>query len=69
MINTAELNQAMDQSGLKKNAVADRMGMTVQTLTRKLNGEAEFTVMEAQTISDIFGLTPGKRQQIFFPGK
>ena len=69
MINTAELNQAMDQSGLKKNAVADRMGMTVQTLTRKLNGEAEFTVMEAQAISDIFGLTPGKRQQIFFPGK
>lgn len=66
MINTAELNQAIQNSGLKKSAVAGKMGLTVQTLTRKIGGEAEFTVSQAQELSDILGLSPGQRQRIFF---
>lgn len=66
MINTAELNQAIQQSGLKKTAVAGRMGLTVQTLTRKITGEAEFTVSQAQELSDILDLNPSQRQRIFF---
>ena len=66
MINTAELNQAFQQSGLKKNAVAGRMGLTVQTLTRKIAGEVEFTVSQAQELSDILDLNPSQRQRIFF---
>ena len=67
MIDTQALNQAFDQSGLKKSAVADKMGCTVQTLTSKLNGESEFTVSQAQDLSDILGLAPSLRQRIFFP--
>ena len=67
MIDTKALNQAFDQSGLKKSAVADKMGCTVQTLTSKMTGESEFTVSQAQEISDILGLAPGLRQRIFFP--
>ena len=66
MINTAELNQAMQNSGLKKSAVAGRMGLTVQTFTRKIKGEAEFTVSQAQELSEILDLNPGQRQRIFF---
>ncbi len=68
MIDTKAINQAFDQSGLKKNAVAERLNLTVQTLTRKMNGEAEFTVSEAQSLSEIMRLSVAQRQQIFFPG-
>lgn len=66
MINTAELNQAMQQSGLKKNAVAGRLQLTTQTLTRKLNGESEFNISEAQELSEMLGLSASQRQRIFF---
>jgi ribosome-binding protein aMBF1 (putative translation factor) len=66
MINTAELNQAMQQSGLKKSAVAGRLQLTTQTLTRKLNGESEFNISEAQELSEMLGLSASQRQRIFF---
>ena len=66
MINTAELNQAMQQSGLKKSAVAGRLQLTTQTLTRKLNGESEFNLSEAQELSEMLGLSASQRQRIFF---
>ena len=67
MIDTTMLTQAVDQSGYKKNAVAERLNMTVQTLTRKLTGEAEFTVSEAQELSEMMGFSSTQRQRIFFP--
>lgn len=66
MINTAELNHAMQQSGLKKSAVAGRLQLTTQTLTRKLNGESEFNISEAQELSEMLGLSASQRQRIFF---
>jgi len=66
MINTAELNQAMQQSGLKKSAVAGRLQLTTQTLTRKLSGESEFNISEAQELSEMLGLSASQRQRIFF---
>ena len=66
MINTAELNQAMQQSGLKKSAVAGRLQLTTQTLTRMLNGESEFNLSEAQELSEMLGLSASQRQRIFF---
>lgn len=66
MINTAELNQAMQQSGLKKSAVAGKLRLTTQTLTRKLNGESEFNISEAQELSEMLKLSPSQRQRIFF---
>lgn len=67
MIDTTMLTKAVDESGYKKNAVAERLNMTVQTLTRKLTGEAEFTVSEAQELSDMMGFSSNQRQRIFFP--
>ena len=67
MIDTQALKQAYQNSGLKKAAVADKMGLTVQTLTRKMDGEAEFTVSQAQEIGDIFGLNHDQQRRIFFP--
>lgn len=66
MIDTQALKQAYRNSGLKKAAVADKMGLTVQTLTRKMDGDAEFTVSQAQEIGDIFGLDPEQQRRIFF---
>ena len=66
MINTAELNQAMQQSGLKKSAVAGRLQLTTQTLTRKLNGESEFNISEAQELREMLGLSASQRQRIIF---
>ena len=66
MVDTKELNRAMQDSGLKKSAVAGRLRITTQTLTRKLNGESEFNVSEAQELSDMLGFSASQRQRIFF---
>lgn len=66
MINTKELKKVMQDSGLKKSAVAGRLRITTQTLTRKLNGESEFNVSEAQELSEMLGLSASQRQRIFF---
>ena len=66
MVDTKELNRAMQDSGLKKSAVAGRLRITTQTLTRKPNGESEFNVSEAQELSDMLGFSASQRQRIFF---
>ncbi len=66
MINQAALMQAMQESGMKKYAVAGKMGIDPRSLDNKLTGKSEFKISEAEQLSDILHLTRSQRQQIFF---
>lgn len=69
MVDYSALNQAIDDSGMKRNAVADRLDVTPQTLNNKLNGTTELTISEVQKLCEILGFTKRQRQQIFFATK
>ena len=56
----------IEKSGYKKNYIAQKMGITTATLSNKLNGRRDFLVKEIRTLSQILGLTPNEREQIFF---
>lgn len=66
MVDYSALNQAIDDSGMKRSAVAERLAVTPQTLNNKLNGTTELTISEVQKLCEILGFTKRRRQQIFF---
>ena len=47
------LNAEMTRRGLTRRVMADKMNMAPNTLTRKLNGRADFTLTEVYKIRDI----------------
>lgn len=47
--------------------VAAEMGISEQSLNRKLNGKRAFTVEEATKICDILEISPHRRAEIFLP--
>lgn len=69
MVDLKALNEAVDQSGYKKSAIAERLNVSMQTLARKLDGETELTVSEAQGFADILGFNGSQLQRIFFARK
>ena len=54
------------ESGLKMTYLADKLGITIATLSRKVNRKSEFTGKEIQSITSILGLTKTQRDEIFF---
>ena len=66
MIDNAALIKAIDDSGMKRNAVAGKLGITPQTFNNKLNGVTEFTISEVQELCEILRFSKSQRQQIFF---
>lgn len=52
--------------GLKLYYVADQLGITQPTLRNKINGKQDFTGPEIYELSQLLGLTPKRRDQIFF---
>lgn len=69
MVNYPALTKAIEDSGLKMSAVADRLGVTPQGLKNKLNGTTEFKISEVQELCDLLRFTRHQRQQIFFAPK
>ena len=53
MVNTEVLTDLVEKSGLKREYIAQRLGITRQTLTAKIAGESEFTVSEVRAICDV----------------
>lgn len=47
--------------------VAAEMGISEQSLNRKLSGKRAFTVEEAKKICDILDIPPHRRAEIFLP--
>ena len=65
MVDTQYLVNVVEKSGLKRQYIADKLGCTRQTFSKKLtNGNFDFK--EANILSDVFGFNAKERDRIFF---
>lgn len=66
MTNRKLLEQCIERSGLKKGKIAEAMGKTINTFSRKLAGKQDFTESEMRTLARILHLSAEERIAIFF---
>ena len=67
MTNTALLKSLLKKSGFKLEHIANRMGITRQTLSRKVNNSAPFNQYEIASLCKLLGLEKWEEiETIFF---
>ena len=66
MHNIFLLNSKIKESGLKKNYIASRLGLTSTGFKRKQDGLSDFKASEIKEISVVLKLTSEERDRIFF---
>lgn len=66
MVNTQLLEQAIAESGKRKSYLADRCGMTRQSLTSKINNRSEFTGSQTMILCKELGITQLTRKDAIF---
>lgn len=57
---------AVERSGMKKTAIASKLGISYQGFLNKVNNTTEFRASEIAEISGILRLAPEERDAIFF---
>lgn len=65
MVNLKLLNEMICASGYPKKVIAQRAGMSVQSLHNKRTGKREFSVKEILALSEILNLSKRQREEIF----
>lgn len=65
-INLTLLSEKIEQSGMKKKAVAEKMKLTPAGLANKLNGKRDFSATEIKGIASAINLTGDEILSIFF---
>ena len=61
------LNTRIDESGLKRNYIAEQLGITPQGFYLKTSGKNEFTASQIQKLCDLLKITTQKEiKAIFF---
>ena len=66
MVDLEKLCKEIDNSGLKKSFIAQKLNLSRQGFANKLNGERPFNAGEIQELSQILSLSIRKRDEIFF---
>lgn len=66
MIDSKKLMKKLDESGMKKRYIAERLGLSTYGLSLKINNENEFKVSEVEKICKILNITLKEREDIFF---
>ena len=66
MVNTKELKKKIIDSGLKSNYIADVVGISRVSFSRKLNGHIPFKASEAYVLCDILLIPEDEKHDIFF---
>ena len=70
MTNTALLEQCITNAGLKKNYIAQELGLSPYGLSNKINNRNEFKTSEIEKLCDILNISDLKtRDKIFFDRK
>ena len=64
--NKKELRAAMIRKGFTTTTLAERIGISRQSLSKKMNNHREFRISEAEQIAQILGLTLKEKTNIFF---
>ena len=70
MVNIEKLKKVIEKNDQTVKDIADKMGIDVSTLYRKLQkGGESFTIKEASQLTEILSLDRKKAQEIFFGEK
>lgn len=69
MIERALLEQKRKEKGITKAKIADTLGVTYQTLRKKMNNSDEFTVREIKLLTKLLGLSTEDVGAIFLTPK
>ena len=56
MVKTEMLNERIKDSGLKRQYIAEKLGITPLWFTKKIRNEATFTVTEAAALCELLGI-------------
>lgn len=56
MINLLKLTNTIDKKGMKRTFIAKEVGMSIQTLSLKLQGQSEFKISELQKLCNLLGI-------------
>lgn len=65
MADLVRLKDSVAASGLKKQAIAQKMGVTPRTLRNKMSGACDFTADEIVQMSRLLSLSPQDMHDIF----
>lgn len=65
MTDTARLKRIVEQSGLKKTFIADKLGITYQGYNKKESGKSEFLASEIAVMKDLLNLSTKDVNDIF----
>lgn len=66
MTDTLELKVAMLRAGATNATLADALGISCQSLSKKINNRVDFKSSEIQKAVDYLGLSDEERNRIFF---
>ena len=67
MLNVDMLRSEIEQSGLKKKIIAEKLGLSAYGFQLKAEGKTEFTASEIKVLCEILGITQlTKMKAIFF---
>lgn len=65
-MNYEKLKSAVARSGLKRNYIAQKIGISDAVLSDKMNGRSQWKVSEAAAFCSALGLSRKQREEIFF---
>lgn len=66
MVNIELLENTIKNRGIKKTHIANRIGVTYVTFTKKMRKQSPFTIEDAAAIQHALNLTDVERDNIFF---
>ncbi len=70
MTNTKLLNDKITKSGLKRNFIAEKLGLSYYGLKLKIDNENEFKASEISALCDLLNIkTVEEKESIFFTNK
>jgi transcriptional regulator with XRE-family HTH domain len=66
MADLVRINRIIIESGMKKEFVAEKLGMSPTSLSNKLAGRTPFTIKEANAFCELFGITDAEEMRKLF---
>lgn len=66
MTDTEKLQRVIIRSGYKKEFLADKLGITVQSLLNKITNRTEFNATQIESLCELLSIDVNERMAIFF---
>lgn len=66
MTDTKKLSEVIQSKGLKQEFVAKSIGISVGSMSNKMNGKTDFKLPEVQKLKELLKLSAKEAYEIFF---